>query len=249
MKTVSNSSEPATRIGAQFPSTHWSVVLAAGDGASPESLGALERLCSVYWYPVYAFVRRSGRGPAEAQDLTQGFLAYFIAKRVVNRAKAEVGRFRSFLLGTLKHYLLQQAERQGTLRRGGQEPPLSLDADGAEQHFAADLATTETPETLFERKWAVAVLAETMKELELEHCQDGKDGLFEALYPCLEGDDRPHYADLAGRLGMSEGAVRVAVFRLRQRYRELLRAVVAQTVADPLEVDEELRYLLRALER
>jgi len=232
-----------------FPPTHWSVVLAAGESASPESQDALEKLCRTYWYPVYAFVRRSGRGPAEAQDLTQGFFGHLIRKRVVKKAKAEAGRFRSFLLGTLKNYLLQQAERDSALRRGGKEPLLSLDADGAEQRFAADMATTETPETLFERKWALAVLGETMKELEREHRQDGKGALFEVLYPCLEGEDRPPYADLAGRLEMTEGAIRVTVFRLRQRYRQLLRAVVAQTVADPLDVDEELRHLMRVLER
>lgn len=240
--------ELAGRTAAQFATTHWSAVLAAGDSASPDSREALERLCQTYWYPVYAFVRRSGRGPDDAQDLTQGFFAYLIEKGCIARAKAEMGRFRSFLLGTLKHYLLQQAERSGALRRGGKEPPLSLDADGAEHRFAADLATPETPETLFERKWALAVLGETMKRLDHEYRQEGKGALFEAFYPSLEGDDRPHYADLVGPLGMTEGAARVAVYRLRQRYRELLRAVVAQTVADPLELDEELRHLMRVLE-
>ena len=248
-ETTGDPPEHAARTSAQFATTHWSNVLAAGDSASPNSREALEKLCRTYWYPAYAFVRRSGRGPDEAQDLTQGFFAYLIEKRVITKAKAEAGRFRSFLLGTLKNYLLQQAEREGALRRGGKEPPLSLDADGAEQRFAADMATTETPETLFERKWALEVLGETLKQLEGEYRQDGKGELFEALYPALEGDDRPHYATLAGLLGMTEGAVRVAVYRLRQRYRELLRAVVAQTVADPLEVDEELRHMMRVLER
>jgi RNA polymerase sigma-70 factor (ECF subfamily) len=234
---------------AQFATTHWSTVLAAGDSALPGSREALDKLCGVYWFPVYAFVRRSGRGPDEASDLTQGFFVYLLERRVIAKANARVGRFRSFLLGTLKHYLLQQTERQGALRRGGKEPLLSLDTEGAERRFAADLATTETPETLFERKWALTVLDETMKQLEGEYRQDGKGAMFEALYPFLEGDDAPHYAALAGRLRLSEGAARVAVYRLRQRYRERLRAVVAQTVANPLELDAELRELMRVLER
>jgi RNA polymerase sigma-70 factor (ECF subfamily) len=246
--TSSSGDESASRSSAQFATTHWSTVLAAGDSASPGSREALERLCRTYWFPLYAFARRHGHASEVAQDLTQGFLAHLIENQFFARAEPERGKFRSFLLGAFKRFVHDQDRAQLAQRRGGQIQFIPLDSAEAEQRLGAVASDVPDPEDAFEREWAVTVLDEAMKLLEAECRREGKGELFEALHPFLQGD-RPEVrqADLAARLDLSIGAVKVAVHRLRRRYGELLRAVVANTVTDPGDVEAELRHLVGLL--
>jgi RNA polymerase sigma-70 factor (ECF subfamily) len=240
--------EMVGRDSAQFATTHWSVVLAAGDSASPNSREALETLCRAYWFPLYAFVRRTGRSTEDAEDLVQGFFAYLLEKHLVGKAHQETGRFRSFLLATLKHYLSQESKREHAQKRGGYRIILSLDGQNAEQWLGADPTTELSPDVLYERHWAAAVVHEALQLLKQEHEAEGKGRLFDAIYPHLQGErGQPSYAELGERLGLSESAVKSSVFRLRRRSQELLRAVVANTVVDPWEVDDELRHLMSIL--
>ncbi len=240
-----------TREGSQvFPPTQWTVVLAAGETQSPESLAALERLCGSYWYPLYAFVRRSGYSPADAEDLTQEFFARLLEHNWVARADREKGRFRSFLLMAIKRFLAKEWDKAKALKRGGQIKFVELGLNTAETRYSQEPADPRTPEQVFEVNWALALLAQVLKRLREEYARDGKGGLFAALEPCLIGkrEGQP-YAALAIQTGMSEGAVKMAVSRLRARYREYLREEIAQTVASPAEVDEEVKHLFRVLAR
>ncbi len=242
-------SQAGGAAGAAFATTHWSVVLKAGDQPGDESSRALEVLCRGYWYPVYAYIRRLGHSPHDAQDFTQSFFAYLLDKRLLARAAPESGRFRSFLLGSLKNFMANEWRKQNAQKRGA-DRTVSFDAADAEERYAVEPADATNPQNLYEQAWAVAVLDQAMNLLETEYAAAGKRDLFAELVPSLQGDRLAStYADVGARLDMSEGAVKVAVHRLRQRYREVLRASVANTVADPLEIDGELRHLMDVLSR
>jgi DNA-directed RNA polymerase specialized sigma24 family protein len=228
-----------------FATTHWSVVLAAGEGDSPPAQRALETLCGAYWYPIYVYVRRKGHGPDEAQDLTQEFFAQVIAKEHLRLADREKGKFRTFLLAMLDYFLAREWSRAHRQKRGGQFTFVSLDQQTPEERYRLEPVVSDTPEKIYLRRWALTVLEQAMSALERE-CQDnGKGVLFGEVKELLSSDrDGPTYAEIGRRLNMGEGALRMAVLRLRRRYGELLRHEVAQTVGQPEEVDEEMRLLL-----
>jgi len=233
-----------------FPATQWTVVLAAGGTPSPESAAALERLCSSYWYPLYAFVRRSGHSPPDAQDLTQEFFARLLEHNWIAHADRHKGRFRSFLLMAMKRFLAKEWDKVKTIKRGGQVRFVPLQLDAAETRYTREPADTRTPEQLFEKQWALTLLESVLNLLREDYARDGKGALFHSLEPCLIGSrDTQPYAALGAELGMTEGAARVAVCRLRERYRECLKAEIGHTVASAAEVDEELRHLLRVMAR
>jgi RNA polymerase sigma-70 factor (ECF subfamily) len=231
-----------------FTSTHWSVVLEAGDASSPAAGAALDQLCRAYWYPPYAYVRRRGFDAHAAQDLTQEFLSRLIAKCELPRANPEKGRFRFFLLLRLKHFLVNEWQRLRAEKRGGGGASISLDALDAEQRYGLEPAHEFTPERIFERRWALTMLERALGRLRLESVRDGHGELFEALKGFLTDDaGADSYADLSARSGINPGALRVKVHRLRQRWRELVREEIAQTVASPADVQAEMRHLLEAI--
>lgn len=232
-----------------FATTHWSVVLKAGDVPGDDSSRALDALCRAYWYPLYAYIRRLGHSPHDAQDFTQSYFAYLLEKRLLTKANPEAGRFRSFLLGSLKNFMANEWRKQSARKRGASRT-ISFDATDAEERYAIEPVEQANPQALYEQAWAVTVLDQAMKLLEAEYAAAGKQELLNRLLPCLQGDRLDTtYAAAGLALGCSEGAIKVAVHRLRQRYRELLRSAVANTVADPLEVDTELRHLMDVLSR
>jgi RNA polymerase sigma-70 factor (ECF subfamily) len=232
----------------EFPVTHWSAVFAAGKGGTPRAEAALAEFCATYWYPLYAFARRKGHQPADAQDLTQGFFAYLIEARFVAKANPEKGRFRSFLLGCFIHFMASEKERSQTLKRGGGRLIVPLDPQQAEARLAQEPSPEASPERLFDRYWALAVLDAALAHLEAEFRKSGRTALFQQLQPFLQGDaGGPSYTEVAHRLGTTEGTIKVSVHRVRRRYRELLRTVVSQTVDSPVEVDAELAHLMAAL--
>jgi RNA polymerase sigma factor (sigma-70 family) len=232
----------------QFATTHWSVVLAAGQGSNPASQSALEQLCRAYWYPLYAFVRRRGYSPEDAQDLTQSFFERLLERDLLAKLKPAGARFRSFLLHAMKNLLASEWTRAHARKRGGTQSLLSLEELGAEVRYAAEAVVTETPDATFERRWASTVLRHALERLREEQLAAGKETVFEALANCLTGAAPAQpYAQLATQLGISEAAVKMAIHRLRKRYGELLRLEVAQTVVTPAEVDQELRQLLSIL--
>lgn len=233
-----------------FVTTRWSVVLTAGHSDTTHARAALEKLCQTYWYPLYAYVRRRGHSPADAQDLTQAFFARLLERNWVGRADQQKGRFRSFLLSALNHFLADEWDRVRAQKRGGGVAPLPLQFDTAETRYGHEPADQVTPESSYERRWALTLLDEVLHRLRSEYEQEGRAELFAALHPCLVGDRTSQpYAELAVELGVSEGTVKSAVHRLRQRYRQLLRDEIAQTVAESGEVDEELRHLFAVLAR
>ncbi len=229
----------------QFELTRWSIVRAAR-GDEPEARAALELLCASYWYPVYAFVRRQRQTPHDAQDLTQSFFATLLEKRWLDGVARERGRFRSFLLVSVKHFLANQRDHDRAQKRGGGHRPISLDTSSAEIRYAAEPEDNATPDKIFERRWALTLLERVLSQLRSEMAEGGKQALFDELKPMLAGEQSA-YAGIAERLGMTEGAVKVAVHRLRTRYRELIRDEIAQTVGDKNDIDEELRDLMSAL--
>jgi RNA polymerase sigma factor (sigma-70 family) len=232
----------------RFQTTHWSLVLAARSGHSPESRVALEELCRAYWFPIYAFIRRQGYPSEEARDLTQGFFALLLERRDLVGVRPELGRFRSFLLASVTHFLSNELDRERARKRAPDQPLLSLDAAEAEHRYALEPADTLTPETLFERKWAAAVVARTLARLQSEWTGDDRAPRFRALRGHLAGDEPAGpYAEVATALGMTEDAVKVTVHRLRKRFGELLRGEIAETVRDPGDVDDEIRHLLSVL--
>ena len=245
---ASRAQDPSSAGGGRFTTTHWSLVLAAAGSADARGREALARLCQVYRYPLYAFVRRQGHGPHDAQDLTQEFFARLLEKDYLGDVDRSKGKFRSFLLAALKHFLSKQWARAKTLKRGGGRTMLPLDTLSAEERYGREPEDNATPERLFERRWAVTLLDQVLTRLSEEYQTKGKGAIFEHLQGCLTGDrDLLPYAELATRLDMTEGAVKVAVHRLRQRYRRVLRDEIAQTVADPAEIDDEIRQLFSAL--
>lgn len=230
-----------------FVTTHWSVVLAAGHSDTPRARDALASLCRSYWHPLYAYIRRRGHSPEDAEDLTQGFFAHLLEHNAVGKVNPEKGRFRSFLLASLNHFLADEWDKAQAQKRGAGKV-LSLDTQGAEAWLRQPASGTITPERAFELRWAITLLEQVYGRLEAEHREQGKAEWFDTLRSTLAGPgNAAPYAHLAGRLGVSEGAVKVAVHRLRQRYRTLLRETIAETVSDPGEVEEELRYLMRVL--
>jgi RNA polymerase sigma-70 factor (ECF subfamily) len=246
-----NSTSPETTgivvSAAAFVTTHWSVVLTAGHSDTARARDALARLCQTYWQPLYAYVRRLGHSPPDAQDLTQEFFARLLAKNYLADADESRGRFRSFLLSSLKHFLANEWDKARAQKRGGGQIPISIDPGSAETSCRFEPADT-TAEKIYERRWALTLLEQVLRHLREEYLHAGREKLFEQLKPTLiEASRTVRYADIATRLGTSEGAVKVAVHRLRQRYREVLRQEIAETVAGPGEVDDELRSLFAAL--
>ncbi len=236
-----------TRDG-RFMTTRWSVVRAAGDSAAPEHQKALSALCETYWFPLYAYLRRRGHDANEAADFTQAFFAQMLDKHYLRQVRPAPGKFRSFLLTALKHFVANEYKRARAKKRGGGRSILSLDHDEAESRYALEPATDISPERLFEKSWALTVLRQTMDRLQAELAAKKREKLFEQLRAYLVADQAAiPYADLADQLDMSEGAVRVAAHRLRKRCKEILREEVAQTVATRDEVDEEIRGLFAAL--
>ncbi len=234
----------------EFATTHWSLVVAAKPDSASQTRArrALEELCNAYWYPLYAFVRNRGYSSNDAQDLTQSFFARIIETGGFVSANPERGRFRSYLLGAMKHFLANEWHRAQTQKRGGGVTFLELDALDPEARYALEPAQPTDPDAGFDREWAQESIARAMEKLRAESEARGKGQLFEALQGSLTGDE-PARSETAARLGMTEGAVKVAVHRLRQRYRELLRAEIAETVADPSDIDDEMRHLVDALRR
>lgn len=230
-----------------FATTHWSVVLAAGAGASPEADRALEELCATYWPPLYAYARRLGHDPDGAADLVQSLFASLLERGDLAKVDPAKGRFRAFLAACLRHHAANERARDGAARRGGGRSLLSLDRGDAERRHAIDPGHDVTPERLFERQWALALLAEVLGRLRAEYAARGQERVFDALKTHLAGEGDGTYAEAGTALGMSEGAVKVSVHRLRARYAEALRAAVARTLADPAEIDGELRALFDAL--
>jgi RNA polymerase sigma-70 factor (ECF subfamily) len=233
-----------------FVTTHWSLVLSAGDSKSPQSAAALEKLCRAYWYPLYAYVRRRGQSPVDAMDLTQEFFARLLQRNWVGRAERQRGRFRSFLLSAMNHFLADEWDKARAQKRGGGGMPVPLQFDTAETRYSHEPVYNVTPEQNYERQWALALLDKVLQRLRAEYEQEGRAEFFTALNPCLVGDRTAQpYAELAVKLGVSEGTVKSAVHRLRQRYRELLRDEIAQTVATTNEMEDELRHLFAVLSR
>lgn len=231
-----------------FATTHWSVVLAAGQKGTPQSASALEILCRTYWYPVYAHVRQRGYAPEDAQDLTQQFFAHFLEKGSFDQADPARGRFRSFLLKSLQHFLTDDWKRAHRAKRGGGAFRIPLGSAAAEARLAAELTEKMTPERAYEERWAMTMLERVLDQMREDHIRTGKQRLFDTLQDLL-WDSRPPVAcaSLAKDLGLTEAALYAAVHRLREDYRERLRAEVAQTVDQPEQVDDELRYLIRVV--
>jgi RNA polymerase sigma-70 factor (ECF subfamily) len=232
----------------RFETTRWSLVLAVAGDASTEARVALATLCTSYWYPLYAYVRRQGYSAEDAQDLTQGFFARLLEKNVVDDARRERGRFRSFLLAAMKHFLLNEAEHRRALKRGGGRTLQSLDVEGAEARYSRELTDRCTPDVLFDRSWARSVLERVLARLRGEWTNAGKAVEFDRLKPCLTGEPlHGGYRDLGRELGLSEGAVKVKVHRFRRRYRYLLREEIGETVLTDDAVEDEIRHLFRVL--
>jgi RNA polymerase sigma factor (sigma-70 family) len=224
-------------------------VVAAGDPAAPDAREALATLCNAYWYPIYAYIRRQGHTPEQAQDLTQEFFAYLLERDLIAKADPERGRFRAFLRGVCANHLANQNDRAHARKRGGGRHVLSIDASDAEDRYAREPAHELTPERIFDRTWALTLLGLVVDKLRREYDDAGGSATFEALRGVLTGGrESDTYATIAARLGTSEGAVRVAVHRLRRRYGVLLRREIAATLNDPAEVDDEIRSLFAALQ-
>ena len=248
MKPVATSGGGYPGGEAAFTTTHWSVVVAAGRAASPQASAALEELCRTYWYPLYAYLRRCGYAPEDAQDLTQEFFAQLLAKEYVARADPHKGKFRSFLLVGLKNLVSHEREKARRLKRGGGQKVISFDEQVAEDHYRFEPADELTPERVFERSWAATLLERAAGRLREEYCASGKAELYDGLCGFrLDAPEPRAYADAAARLRLSESAIKSAIRRLRQRHHQLVREEIAQTVADPAEVDEEIRHLLQVV--
>lgn len=235
------------RSNAVFATTQWSLVVLAGDRASPNSQAALETLCRNYWYPLYAFARRRGSSPDDAADLTQEFFSRLLEKEFLQAADREKGRFRSFLLTVFKRFLSKEHDRALAQKRGGDRLRISIDARAGEQRYGFEPADDWTPEALFERRWALTLLEQVMEKLHREYEVKDKLLLFELAKPLLVGSGASGYAEIVRRLDMTDSAARVAVHRLRERYRELLRLEVSHTVGEPDAVEDELNHLRSAI--
>ena len=232
-----------------FPPTRWSVVLAANRQASPESAAALEAICRSYWFPLYAYVRRCGQSPEDAQDLTQEFFCRLLEKRWLDSADPAKGKLRTFLVVVLKRFMSHEWRRASAARRGGGQTPVQFDTAFAESRYATD-AQSLAPDEAFDRQWALTLLDLTVNRLQAEFAAAGKAGDFEAFKICLTaGRGGIDYAAIAAKLGMNEGAARVAAHRLRKRFREIYRAEISQTLSQEADIDAELRHLAAVLAR
>lgn len=247
----SSATEPA-RFGqghaGAFQTTNWSEVLNAAQNDLAGAAAAMEQLCRRYWFPIYAFVRRRGSDRQEAEDLTQGFFAHLLEMETLKKVDRQKGKFRTFLLSALTKFLSNEWDKRQTLKRGGRRQIISLDEVAAEQLYSLEPAESGSPEKLFDRRWASTLVDGVLGLLREEYRAAGKADLLARLEPSLTQEAAPgSYADWAAALGLSEGAMRVALHRLRRRFGELLRQEIAQTVASPGEVDEEIRHLFAAI--
>jgi RNA polymerase sigma-70 factor (ECF subfamily) len=241
--TITASSPPEQ--GGWFTTTHWSIVLAARDPSAPQAADALEKLCRSYWYPLYAFVRRQGYDESSAKDQVQGFFARLLEKNFLAEVDQEKGKFRSFLLASLKHYMADERDKARAQKRGGGQILISLDETVGEDRYRAEPVDVMDAEKLYERRWALTLLDQARERLKEEFQNAGKSDLYQHLQLFdAGGRESPPYADVAREVGLSESGLRTAVFRMRQRYQELVREEVAQTVSSPQEVDEEIRHLI-----
>jgi DNA-directed RNA polymerase specialized sigma24 family protein len=238
----------APRPSSDFTTTNWSAVIASGEADVDEATAALERLCGRYWYPIYAFIRRRGTGPHEAEDLTQAFFAHLLEKETLKKADRRKGKFRSFLLSSLTNFLTNEWDKRQTLKRGGRCQIICLDEASADELYRHEPVETLTPEKLFDRRWALLVVEGVFTRLRQEYAAAGKERLFSLMEPGLTGDlGAGTCSKWAAVLNTTEGAARVALHRLRRRFGELLRSEVAHTVASPEEVDQEIRHLLAVI--
>jgi len=233
--------------GADFHTTSWSLIVAAASEPTTAARQALATLCQTYWSPVYAFVRRNGHDPDKAQDLTQEFFSVLIEKNYLEDADRRRGRFRSFLLTSVKHFLANEWDKARAVKRGGGQVLVSIDARDAEGWYVPAVAHKITPEALFQRRWALSLLERTLARLRAEYATSGKEEQFASLAAFLNYDSEERYDELAARMNMSVGALRMAISRMRKKYRALLRAEIAETVASPEEIDQEIAFLLSAL--
>jgi DNA-directed RNA polymerase specialized sigma24 family protein len=249
MPTADAASGSGSSRAGWFATTHWSVVLTARDGSSADAQAALERLCRTYWFPLYAYVRREGYNPDEAKDLTQGFFARLLEKNYLDQVDRQKGRFRSFLLAALRHYLSDERDRASAAKRGGGYTFMSLDDHtSAEERYRLEPVDDMSPDRIFERRWALTVLEQAQKRLREECVAAGKPELYEQLIKTgTAGKNETTYAALGARWGMSESAVKSAAHRLRQRYHVLVRGEVGHTVSNPAELDEEIRHLMAVI--
>jgi RNA polymerase sigma-70 factor (ECF subfamily) len=240
----------ARNDAAVFVTTRWSVVISAGSGTKSAE-EALSQLCGAYWYPLYAFVRRQGHSPHDAEDLTQGFFTYLLEKQTLERVQRDKGKFRSFLLACLTNFLANEWDKRRAAKRGGGRVIISLDDDSAEARYAQEATDGRTPETIYERIWAATVLRRALSLLSEQYSASGKEELFWILKPHLmdEADEKDSYSELGQQLGMKEGSVRMAMLRMRQHFTFLLQQEIAETVTDPSEIEGELRYLIAAAAR
>jgi RNA polymerase sigma-70 factor (ECF subfamily) len=247
---MTSTSASSSARGDVFATTHWSVVVSAGQRHTPQSDQALEELCRTYWFPLYAYVRRRGHAKEDAEDLTQTFFVRFLAKNYLEGLSAERGRFRAFLLASLKHFLANEWDKAQRQKRGGGVTLLSLDWQTADTQFQIAATAEPSPEQAFDREWALALLACVIERLRAECAAENNGRLFAVLKPFLTvGKSAIPYPQAATELGVSEGAARTAVHRLRQRYREVLRDEIAQTLSDPANVAEEMHALFSAFSR
>jgi RNA polymerase sigma-70 factor (ECF subfamily) len=230
-----------------FPTTHWSLVLSAAQTASAEAEDALSSLCRTYWQPLYGYVRRQGHAPHDAEDLTQAFFARLLEKGYLSLADRRRGRFRTFLLSALKHFLINQWEKEHAKRRGGGQETVAWDTLGAEERFLAEPSDGLTPEMAYEKRWAATLLEQVLRRLREEAAASERLALFERLKDYLWGETAEGYGAIAVALGQSEVAVKGAAHRLRQRFREVLRAEIAHTVLHDEEIEDELRHLIQVI--
>jgi RNA polymerase sigma-70 factor (ECF subfamily) len=242
---TSNQTTPAAAPHDTFATTHWTAVIAAGDRSTPQSEKALAELCGIYWYPLYAYVRRRGHSREDAEDLTQSFFARLLERNYLDGLSAEKGRFRAFLLASLKNFLANEWDKSRRQKRGGPLPALSLDWQSADSRYQIEPADHLTPDRIYDREWALALLERVLTRLRDESAAVGKTRLFDHIKPFLTADKNSvPYPQVAASLSMAEGAVRVAVHRLRRRYRELLRDEISQTLSDPAQLADEMQALL-----
>jgi RNA polymerase sigma factor (sigma-70 family) len=240
--------EETSRQKNYFATTHWSVVLKASASDTTRAGEALARLCQTYWYPLYVYVRRRGVSAHDAEDLTQAFFLHLLEKQSLANANPDRGRFRSFILAALNNFLINQWEQRRAQKRGGNSQTVSLDLAAAEKRFDLEPPDNSSPDKIFEKQWALALLDEVLNRLEVEYQSEGKAELFSALKQTLMGSrESQPYAELAAKLKMPEGALKVAVHRLRKRYRELIRSEIANTVGRSDDIDAEMRHLFSAL--
>jgi RNA polymerase sigma-70 factor (ECF subfamily) len=246
--TSLSATDPACAGAAVFATTHWTVVLEA-QGESPAAREALEKLCRTYWRPIFAFLRRQGIPPQEAEDITQGFFAELLERRSLSAVRKEKGRLRSFLLGGLKYFLANEERRAMAIKRGKGQRPIPLEELRAGERIEAEPADPMTPDQIYERRWALTVLERVLSRLKDEYLAADNAALFDSLKQLLADEPgSPAQAEIAARLGMSENAVRQAFYRFRQRYQALLREEIANTVATPGDIEDELRHLIVVLE-